>query len=395
MVSTKLMAKKSGTTKLAAKKLSAKKLSAKKTAGKGLSVADPAEVSTPQWLFDTCNDLAVEAGAPPLQVDAFASAWNAKLPTFWDTKVDALKQDWTAHKSIFCNPPWKKDVLAKCVEKAVEAAKTGTTTVLVMPQWHQSWTTKCDEHGQVHRVAGPVVFHRPDGSRWTMNNNKNTSNLLVVVLGPNVQPGPGATIRRRLSEAEQARLQELESKVAHWYEATVAAAEALFAIQTEGLYEAEYETFESYVEANWGRTRQWAYDMIAWHRVNLVAGTQSDPLAVSAARLLKNQIDDPELLCKILAEAKKLASSDRVTAENIAEAKQTVTGKKPAEKPKFVPLKTITTAVKHLTVLADWLDPERMAAEERKNLKPEVEELEKLIALLKQKMKPYWSEQGF
>jgi len=314
------MAKKSGT-KLAAKKVSAKKQPAPVVAERSLPVTDTAEVSTPKWLVDVCNDLAVQAGAPEFQVDAFASSWNAKLPTYWDTKADGLKQDWTAHKSIYCNPPWKKDVLAKCVGKAIEAAKTGTVTVMLVPVWDQPWMEECRQHGRVHPVSGPVVFHRPDGTKWTFNNNKTTSILNVVVFGPNVGQGNGDTIRRRLTEEEKVKFIELEAKVTVWDDAMMAAAEALSVIQQEGFYLAEYPTFEAYVEAHWERTRQWAYDLIAWYEVNLAAKTLDHPLAMSAARLLKRQINNPELLAKIISEAQELAGKGRPTAETIAEAK--------------------------------------------------------------------------
>lgn len=314
------VARKSRTAKSAAMKASAKGR-ALQVAEKNLPVADSADVSTAQWLFNECNRLAIEACGQPFQVDACAAEWNTKVPTYWDAKKDALKQDWTEHKSVYCNPPWEKSLLPKLVEKAIEAAQHGTTTVMVVPFWNQSWLRRCEKNGRVHRVAGPVAFHRQDGTRWTMNNNKNTSNLLVVVFGPGVKPGNGDTILRRLSEAEQARLKELEARVSQWYEATVTAAEALCAIQDEGLYEADYETFEAYVEANWGRSRQWAYDMMAWHRVNSIAGILDKPLAVSAARLLKQHLRNPELLCKIIAEAQAKSGVDRPTAEHIAEAR--------------------------------------------------------------------------
>lgn len=391
-----LMAKKSGTAKSAAKKVSAKK-----TASSDVPVTDSADVSTPQWLFEACNRLAVEACGLAFEVDACAAEWNAKVPTYWTAEQDCLKQDWTQYRAVYCNPPFTTELLARVVQKAVEAKQT-TTTVLIVPDSHdQPWYVICEQQGRIHEVKSYARFTQKGGKTTTLNVPSRTTSIVVVVFGPNVQPGAGPTIRqdaRVLKPEEQALRDQLEAVVDSWWDSSVEAAKALWQINTDKLYESTHATFQAYVEDRFEKTRQWAYDLVRWFEINVLAETTDNPLAVSAARLLKSYRKDKKTLQKIVKEAIKLAAKegkDSPTAQHVAEARAKVTGLTPAEKPKLVPLKTITTAVKHLTDLADWLDPETMAAEERKNLKPEVEELEKLIAILKQKMRPYWSEQGF
>jgi phage N-6-adenine-methyltransferase len=388
-------------TKLAAKKVSSKKLSAKKTASENLPVADSADVSTPQWLFDHCNRLAVEACGHPFEVDACAAEWNAKVPTYWTVEQDCLKQDWTQYKSIYCNPPFTTELLAGVVQKAVEAKQT-TTTVLIVPNLHdQPWYVLCEQQGRIHEIKSHARFTQKGGKTTTLNIPSRTTSIVVVVFGPNVQPGAGTAIREDapvLNPEDQALREQLEAVVESWWDSTLQAAEALWKINTKKLYQSTHATFRAYVEDRFGKTRQWGYDLVRWYEINVLAETTENPLAISAARLLKAYRKDQKTLQKIVKEAKRLAAKDgkdSPTAEHVAEAKAKVTGKAPAEKSRFVPLNTVTAAVKHLTILADWLDPETMAAEERSSLKPEIEEIEKLLVIVKQKMKPFWTKEGF
>lgn len=57
------------------------------------------DVSTPQWLYDACNDLAIEACGEALSHDVCAEPWSAKSKSFWTKSDDALTKDWTIANS--------------------------------------------------------------------------------------------------------------------------------------------------------------------------------------------------------------------------------------------------------------------------------------------------------
>jgi phage N-6-adenine-methyltransferase len=81
-------------------------------------------------------------------LDAAASEETAKCPRYYTLKDDGLAQDWGG-ETVFCNPPYGRQ-LAKWVEKAsVESRKPGTTVVLLIPaRTDTRWF-----HGFIHRQA--------------------------------------------------------------------------------------------------------------------------------------------------------------------------------------------------------------------------------------------------
>ena len=74
------------------------------------------------------------------ELDAFASAHNAQLPTFWAgapqpgaAAVDALAQDWSG-RFLWANPPWP--LIPAVLRKA--AASPGLRLLLVVPEWQSA-----------------------------------------------------------------------------------------------------------------------------------------------------------------------------------------------------------------------------------------------------------------
>jgi phage N-6-adenine-methyltransferase len=263
------------------------------------------DVSTPQWVFNACNDLALEVCGSPLTLDACAARWNAKCPHYFTIKDDALVQDWNKYVAVFVNPPFGKLRLHLFVEKALDAARRGTTVVLVLPQWNYPWYDLCEHHGRIHRIVGPVAFQKKDGGQVVLNNGSHSSPLVVVVFGPSITPGAGPPIRRgeramsqeqfeKLSQKDQARRSTLERIVDEWSKITFRAAEALHEIKRDRLYRSTHPSFEDYVDDRYGKTRQWAYDLINWYEVNEAAGTKDEPVSSTAARQLKGVKDDPK-----------------------------------------------------------------------------------------------------
>jgi len=155
--------------------------------------------STPKWLFDVLNKQVMALTGEAIQLDAAASEWNAKYADYWDEEMDALKQDWSEWRTIFCNPPYKAALIEKFVPKALEAAEKGSTVVLLIPSWPgYPWFQELKRRGQMQDIIGPIAFERPDGSKFVLNNGANKTSLVVATLGPKITPGTnGEAIRKR------------------------------------------------------------------------------------------------------------------------------------------------------------------------------------------------------
>lgn len=312
------------------------------------------DVSTPQWLFAACNELALDACGSPLTLDACAAGWNAKCPQFYTVRDNALVQDWTKCKAVFLNPPYEKPRLHLFAEKALDAARHGTTVVLVLPVSNKRWYDLCERYGRIHRVVGPVVFRKKDGQPVVLADS-HSPEIVIVVLGPGVKPGVGPSIRKgeramsqeqfeKLSQKDQARRSALERIVDEWSKITFRAAEALHEIKRDRMYRSTHPSFEDYIDDRYGKTRQWAYDLINWYEVNEAAGTKDEPVSSTAARQLKGVKDDPKTVRKIVSESKKIAKKEgraEPTARDISAAKAHVVPmvrpKQPPQRPQAQP----------------------------------------------------------
>jgi hypothetical protein len=138
--------------------------------------------------------MAVEACGAPITLDVAAADWNHKCERYFTEGIDGLKQDWDA-KAVWCNPPYKATIIEAFVRKALDAFQCGTTSVFLIPWWNYPYMDLCERYGRVHRICSPVCFRREDGSTFAMNNRYGTTQLVVVVFGPTIQPGNGIPIR--------------------------------------------------------------------------------------------------------------------------------------------------------------------------------------------------------
>lgn len=81
---------------------------------------------TPQDFYESLND---EFG---FTLDAAASAENAKCEHYYTEKENGLVQDWEG-ETVFCNPPYGRQ-LPKWIEKCYnESRKDKTTVVMLIP----------------------------------------------------------------------------------------------------------------------------------------------------------------------------------------------------------------------------------------------------------------------
>ena len=82
--------------------------------------------STPQDFFDELN------AEFNFTLDPCATRENAKCAKYFTVEDDGLKQDWQG-ETVFCNPPYGREIgkwVKKCYE---ESKKPGTTVVMLIP----------------------------------------------------------------------------------------------------------------------------------------------------------------------------------------------------------------------------------------------------------------------
>lgn len=82
--------------------------------------------ATPQDFFDELN------AEFNFTLDPCATKENAKCAKYFTVEDDGLKQDWQG-ETVFCNPPYGREIgkwVKKCYE---ESKKPGTTVVMLIP----------------------------------------------------------------------------------------------------------------------------------------------------------------------------------------------------------------------------------------------------------------------
>src|SRR5262245_27323838 len=136
------------------------------------------ERSTPPDLF---ADLAAEVGG--FDLDACATAENAKCPRYFTRKEDGLRQLWTGR--VWCNPPYGREI-GLWLEKALESVHTGQAEVvvcLVPARPGSRWWHDFAARGEVRFLRGRVRFGGGENSAPFDS---------AVVVFRNGKPAPGA-----------------------------------------------------------------------------------------------------------------------------------------------------------------------------------------------------------
>ena len=83
--------------------------------------------STPQDFFDKINK------EFHFDIDVCALPENAKCSRYFTPEDDGLTQDWGRYDTIWCNPPYGKDI-TKWIAKAYTTSHTyGNTIVMLLP----------------------------------------------------------------------------------------------------------------------------------------------------------------------------------------------------------------------------------------------------------------------
>jgi phage N-6-adenine-methyltransferase len=154
--------------------------------------------AAPEWLFDVLNEQVRALTGRGFELDTAASRWNAKCPDYYDEEIDALSRDWSDWDSLYCNPPFSAKLMERFAEKALSAATSGTTVVMLLPLWPgYLWFQELVRHGHVQYVIGPIVFKRDTGKAVIRTNGRFSDSIVVITLGPHVRPGTtGVPIRK-------------------------------------------------------------------------------------------------------------------------------------------------------------------------------------------------------
>lgn len=121
----------------------------------GMMSSNSEEWETPQDFFDALDAVF------QFELDAAASAQNAKCTRYWTKEDDALIQRWDG--VVWCNPPYGR-VIGEFVKKGYEEAQKGSMVVMLVPartdtRWWHDWVMKAAEiklvRGRLRFVGAP------------------------------------------------------------------------------------------------------------------------------------------------------------------------------------------------------------------------------------------------
>ena len=127
------------------------------------------EWETPQEFFDKLDE------EFHFGIDVCANDRNAKCEWYFDKSANGLTKDWTGHGTVWCNPPYGKEI-GKWVRKASETAEEGETVVMLIPaRTDTRWF-----HGYVYQQPN-VEVRFIKGRLHFSNKGRNPFPTMVVI----------------------------------------------------------------------------------------------------------------------------------------------------------------------------------------------------------------------
>lgn len=119
---------------------------------KALFATNRQDWGTPKTFFDLLDQ------EFHFTIDICASEDNAKCPRYFTIEDDSLSFTWPANETIYCNPPYGREV-GKWLEKGWEARGNGSTVVFLLPartdtKWFHEWVSL----GEVRFLQGRIIF---------------------------------------------------------------------------------------------------------------------------------------------------------------------------------------------------------------------------------------------
>ena len=109
--------------------------------------------ATPGKLFDKLNK---EFG---FDLDPCADENNHKCPKYFTKEVDGLTQNWGGH-TVFCNPPYGREIGSWVQKSYEESLKENTKVVMLIPsrtdtKWFHEYVLP---HGEIRFIRGRLKF---------------------------------------------------------------------------------------------------------------------------------------------------------------------------------------------------------------------------------------------
>lgn len=144
------------------------------------------EWETPKYVFNSLND------EFNFKLDAAATKENTLCSSFFTKENNALIQDWSSFKSIWCNPPYGK-LIGQFLQKGYEESLKDSIVVFLIParvdtKW---WHNYCSK-GEVRFIKGRLKFQNRTFPSWTPNNTHKISPAsfpsAIIIFGPNILP---------------------------------------------------------------------------------------------------------------------------------------------------------------------------------------------------------------
>lgn len=122
---------------------------------------------TPQALFDRLHEI------HRFTLDAAASPENAKCPTFYTEQDDGLSQSWKGH-TVWCNPPYGRQVGLWVKKSFEESRDAGTKVVLFIPARPDTsyYHDYIFPYAKIEWIRGRVTFENEDGTPFLASNGK-------------------------------------------------------------------------------------------------------------------------------------------------------------------------------------------------------------------------------
>ncbi|QDP54594.1 MAG: putative adenine-specific methylase [Prokaryotic dsDNA virus sp.] len=110
---------------------------------------------TPQYIID---DVCEAYGLGWFELDACASKENAKADIFYTKEDNGLTKNWSAYDSVWCNPPYGREI-GKWIKKAYEESLKGAWVCMLIPsrtdtKWWHDYVMK----GDITFIKGRIKF---------------------------------------------------------------------------------------------------------------------------------------------------------------------------------------------------------------------------------------------
>lgn len=124
------------------------------------------EWETPKHIFNYYNKIY------NFQLDAAATKENALCENFYTLEDNSLIQNWNQYKTIWCNPPYGREI-GKFVKKAYEESLKGCIVVLLIPaRVDTKWWHEYCSLGNVYFIKGRLKFTNKKFYSYEENINK-------------------------------------------------------------------------------------------------------------------------------------------------------------------------------------------------------------------------------